>query len=110
MQAAKEEDIEERMNLQPPMVDNVLKIADRYYDQRSHYYYSHYDYNSKPQLNDSMVIPHYMDAAISGVHKYNACVYFFKVNSQKLFLINSDLNLILFFRTKISFVTSGSPI
>lgn len=32
-------------------------------------------------VNDSMVVPTYMDAVVPGINKYNNCLYFFKVFS-----------------------------
>jgi hypothetical protein len=67
--------------MHPPLVDNAIRIEDRWIDRRV----DNYRYNFKTKqyergyLNDSMVVPTYMDAIVPGTNRYNSCLYFFKV-------------------------------
>ncbi|CAG2162959.1 unnamed protein product [Oppiella nova] len=70
----------------PPLTDWAVRVADRFIDHR-YYRYSHYTTrksrlypktSSSSFMNDSMVVPTYIDAIVPGINKYNNCIYFFK--------------------------------
>ncbi|CAG2122388.1 unnamed protein product, partial [Medioppia subpectinata] len=74
-----------RTTKHPPLTDWAIKVEDRFADRRGvRYYYPTtkrsklYPNTKKSTLNDSMVVPTYIDAIVPGINKYNNCLYFFK--------------------------------
>ncbi|CAG2107678.1 unnamed protein product [Medioppia subpectinata] len=67
-----------RTTKHPPLTDWAIKVEDRFADRRGvRYYYPTtkrsklYPNTKKSTLNDSMVVPTYIDAIVPGINKYN---------------------------------------